>query len=99
MKKKSLKGMAITLNAQSISTIIEKPYIRKFDVRLLKLFDIKTSELITPDKEVSNLISTVQKSYQTPEELCFILDTSMEQNINKSITSSIFTNKMWRHLW
>ena len=92
MKKKSLKNMAVTLNAKSISTIIERPYIRKFDVRLLKIFDLETAELLNPETEVSRLISTAQKSYQTTEDLCFILDTSLTDDGSASVVTNQLCN-------
>ena len=90
IRKKTLNKMAITVSAQSFSTTIERPYIKKFDVGLLELFDIEQARLLQPEKEVLNFISKAQKSYQTREDLCFILSTALEDNS----TTNIFTNQM-----
>ena len=58
----------------------------------LKIFDIETAELLNPETEVSRLISTAQKSYQTREDLCFILDTSLNDNGSVSVVTNQLCN-------
>ena len=90
MKRKTLSEMSITLDARTFAVIVEKPFIIKFNGRETNLTEIGTINHIEPETEVLNFISRAQKSYQTQEELCFILTTKM----NESLKHSILTNQM-----
>ena len=94
MQKKTLNEMSITVNARSLAAIIEKPFIIKFDRKKSNLSEIESLKLIKPEREVLNFISKAQKSYQTKEELCFIMTTSLDGNSTESMKNSIITNQM-----
>ena len=94
MKRKTLNEMSITLDARTFAVIAEKPDIIKFDGRKSNLSEIGLSSKINPVTEVMNFISKAQKSYQTKEELCFILTTTLYENSTESLNNSILTNQM-----
>ena len=94
MQKNNFKALAITVNAKSSSSIIEMPYIQQFDGRQSVLLDIKTSSLLNPSESVLNFVSKEQTSYQTTEDLCYIMTTELGGNNAANLSTSVFTNEM-----
>ena len=94
MKKKSFNEMSITLNARSYATIREKPFIDYSNDISSEFLEIKTSNMIHPSQEVPSFISDNLQLYQTREELCYIMTTTLDEKSTKSINASILTNIM-----
>ena len=89
MKKASINELAITVNARSYAIVLEKPYISAFKEKYA-LLEIKSSKKLEPKDEVLNYISEKQGSYQTNEELCYIMTTTANENFTESVNSSVF---------
>ena len=83
--------ISITLNAKSFTTVQDDTNLSQFNGRSTDLFDIKTSKLIKPTKEVLGYLTAKPKLYQTKEELCYILTTTVKDNTTEILSNSSLT--------
>ena len=90
MRKKKLNEMSMTVNAKSFASVGVKPYISKSAGGTMKLLSIDNAKPLKPSEEVLKYISLNQQSYQSSEELCYIMTTKIHENS----TPSVFTNQM-----
>ena len=72
--------------------------VNQFNGRVSELLNIKTSNLIEPNKEVLGLISTKKYLYQGLKELCYIMTTTLGDDSTVGNISSLFTNQLCNNL-
>ena len=93
MKRLNLNEMSIPVNGRSYVKALTKPLISKFKEKY-DILEIESSKQVKPNSDVLNFISEKQLSSQSKEELCYIMTTTIDENITKSVNNSIFTNQM-----
>ena len=93
LRKASLNELAMTVNARSFAIVLEKPFVSEFKEKYA-ILDMQSSNVLEPMEEVLDYISEKQGSYQTKEELCYIMTTTLDENMTETANSSIFTNEM-----
>ena len=93
MRKKKMNEMSIALNAKSFTSTGVKPYIQVSRVPK-DLLDITTSEKINASKDVLKYIVVSTETFQSKEELCYIMTTAITANNPGNINSSVFTTEM-----
>ena len=95
MVQANLDEMAIAVNAKSYSVNPPKPEIG-FPEGYLDIYEIGTDRLIMAEDEVLESLSKVHNSYQSREELCYIMTTKLSngQLDNQPKPKSSFTTQM-----
>ena len=94
IRKKSLKEMQITLNAKSFASTGVKPYISQSVGGPAEIADIGSFKLLHPSEEVLDFVLPEQVSYQSREELCYIMTTTINENFTDNMSSSFFTKEI-----
>ena len=84
MKKKKMYEMSFTVNAKSLTSTGIKPYIRTTS-GAKELLDIISSKEINSSREVLGFISLNTETYQSKEELCYIMTTTSNENFTSSL--------------
>ena len=96
MANANLDVLAAAVNAKSYSVNPPKPEIG-FPEGYLDIYEIGTDRLIVADDEVLESLSKVKNSYQSREELCYIMTTTLsndEDESNNSEPLTSFTTQM-----
>ena len=90
MAQANLNVMEVAVNAKSYSVNLPKPEIG-FPEGYLDIYEIGTDRLIEADDQVLEYLSTVHNSYQSREELCYIMTSTLGED---TTPESSFTTQM-----
>ena len=85
----------VPLNAKSYSANLQRPEMGSHQ-GYLDIYEIGTERLITPDTMVMNILSKVRSSFQSREELCYIMNIDKREVTpsNKSYFSTQMCGKL-----
>ena len=95
IESKGINSATTPLVAKSFSLLPLKPDIGIPEEGYLDIFDTATDDLIKPDKTILDLIRRESTSYQSKEELCYLIKVlgKNETHLSQSSTkASIFTD-------
>ena len=95
MDKTSLDSMAVAISAKSYSVNPPKPEMTYPD-GYLDIYEIGSERQIVPEEQVLDTISKNKNSFQSREELCYILTTTATNNGKEGMEEhkSSFTTQM-----
>ena len=87
-----IDGMAVAVNAKSYSVNFPKPEMG-YPKGFLDIYELGSERMIKPEEKVLETMSKVRNSYQSKEELCYIMTTSTIKPTEKE-TKTSFTTQM-----
>ena len=83
-----IAGMAVAVNAKSYSVNFPKPEMG-YPKESLDIYELGTERIIIPEEKVMESMSKVRNSYQSREEVCYIMTTSTLENNEKTTKTSL----------
>ena len=95
MARAEMNIMAISVNGKSYAKNFMWPRL-EFTKENLDIYEIESEKIIETDREVLERFSKVKRSYQSREELCYIMTTKNEEGMENKPQSSFKTEMCTR---
>ena len=101
METKNMQSLKTPVSAKSYSILPVKPNVGIPEKGFLDIFDVKTEAEIKPDEKVQKLIIKEDTSYQSKEELCYLMESKKDDlptDDLKSEKTLFFTEMCGRYI-